>query len=160
MAAFSTSKSIAARLVLALLVLSWSQVFAQPCVMADNAGTVVAAVASQANHHPQADHHSHEPRADGLVPASDCGHCPPDGVAGNPACDDALAAACEVRPDLALDLRSKNPDLKDAVHLALAPAQPSVPLPHPQNRFFCPDTGQLRFATGPSIAVRFCVYLK
>lgn len=155
MAVISTCKTVAARFVLALLLLSWSQVFAQPCVMADDAGTAMAA-----GHHPQADHHPHEPRPDTLLPASDCGHCPPDGTADSPACDDALLAACEVLPDVLLDLRSKHPDLKDAVNLAFAPAPPSEPQAYPQNSFFRPDTSQLRFATGPSIAVRFCIYLK
>lgn len=143
------------RIVASLLILSWVNVVAQPCLMAMEAGgrTTAAADHRDAMH---AEHHAADQAA------THCDHCPPAGAAAagercvdgiNADCGDALVYSAEIRK---ADVKYKGIDV------GYAPSGPpwGCTQPTQADRDTAIDPGLLKRTTAPALSIQFCVFLK
>ena len=140
------------RFILSLLVLAWVNASAGPCLMVMDAP---AAEPMAGMHDGHAGHHAAADSVD------DCDHCPPDGAQAAPPCDAGYYADCGALPDAGADTRKTEFKFKSLL-------QPGAPPPYPQQGYdpgrhlLLPvsDPGLLRRNTGPSLSIRYCVFLK
>ena len=143
------------RFVLGLFVSAWLTSSALPCQMAMEVSPDTPIMSEHSGH---SAHHQQE-TGDEVAPG--CVHCSP-GVDGHEiSCASVVAGDCGESPDTSVDGRLSPSKFKDH-----AQAQ-SVPRPPPQlaprtatSRASCPPSGQDKFASGPSLSVRYCVFLK
>lgn len=141
------------RLVLSACLLAWLNVAVQPCLMAmeltPDAGVSMHEAAGHAEH-----------AADRDV-GEECGHCPPLSGHQGALCSTSSASDCGVSPDYNADKRQAKPKLKDlAEPLAMPDLPESSTLALATTTLSLIDQGQLKFAQGPSLNIRYCVYLK
>lgn len=143
------------RLILSLFVFAWAGASAQPCLMALDTGSDAPMAGEHAAH---GAHHASQTQQ---AAERDCDHCPPGGHRTGESCAGGLNAECGAVPDASADSRTSIQKLKDAPGSILPAGLPAtspiiaaIPRPPP------PLPGQLRFRAGPSLSIRYCVYLK
>jgi len=145
------------RIVLSLLVMSWVSASAQPCLM----GPEMAADMPEMTGHTMHDRHAAD-QNDGHGSAHDCEHCPPGASHDSGPCASMVIADCNEISDISVDSRGAKFKLdKNPVQVAVLSGQPPASEPvaasPPQTDL---TSGQLRFATGPSLSIQYCVFLK
>lgn len=127
---------------------AWLNLAAQPCLMAMEQAPEPATATAHMAHAGHSDSHH-------------CDHCPPAMDQNYEACVSSAASACGVTPDYNNDARNKLPELKDIpTYVAIADLLPLVEFEFQKDFVQPPDQAGLHFPGGPSLNVRYCVYLK
>jgi len=144
------------RLVLGLLLLSWVSASAQPCLMAAEMTPDATLAAGHSDHGEHAQHDANPGSGHG------CAHCPPGGNHNGGPCASGLNADCGGIPDYRPDGRSAKFKLDGKfVPVAVVPAVPPDAFAAADGApSACSRPGQLRFAAGPTLSIRYCVFLK
>jgi hypothetical protein len=147
------------RIVLGAFVFTWLNVSAQPCMMAME---MVAEPASAPSHVRHAGHNMGQMAHDETGGEGGCGHCPPDGIGNHQGvCATSLSADCGNPPNANIDARELKFKLKDAPGMfAVSQAPPLAISFRPTSFLAPPDCVRLRFADGPALNLRYCVFLK
>ena len=143
------------RFVLGLFAFAWLSASAAPCQMAMEFGPDTDVVAEHSGHGAH-----HQQNSDDNL-AEDCVHCAPGADQSGNSCASILVGECGETPDTSIDKRFSPSKLKDNGYAQLVlhpPPQWSVSTVV-SNCSYIPR-GQVKFATGPSLSVRYCVYLK
>lgn len=143
------------RFVLALLVLGWLNIAAQPCLMAMETAPEKLQVSEPAAHSGHAGH-----IADATA-AFDCDHCPPGVDHQKVLCETGSAADCEIFAGYEVDGRQFKPQLKDvSPPLAMSTIERTLDYSAPVRLFPPHDNKRLKFAGDPPLNIRHCVFLK
>ncbi len=92
----------------------------------------------------------------------DCAHCPPGDDHSSTPCSSAVVADCGTLPDYSIDARTDKSKLDKNTFqvpgVACIPAEAGPLIVSPP--CMLSSAGMLGYATGPSLSVRYCVYLK
>ncbi len=143
------------RFVLSMLVLAWLNIAAQPCLMAMEMVPETSMAAVNAAHSGHAEH-----MADAIASA-DCDHCPPSVDHQEVLCATGSASDCEILPTCNVDGRQFKLQLKDvSAPVALSTLQSTQAYSVPVTLFPPRDNKRLKFAGGPPLNIRHCVFLK
>jgi len=137
--------------------MSWVSAAAQPCLMGPEVTADMPVMTEHSMHEQHASGHD-----DGHEGTHDCGHCPPGGAHDAGPCASVVIADCNEVSDFSVDGRGANFKLdKTQVQVAVLPGLPPGSEPAavspPQKNI---AAGQLRFATGPTLSIKHCVFLK
>ena len=145
------------RLVLGAFVFGWLNAAAQPCRMA---------MEMAADPAPQSAHAGHAmPQSDDAATHDDdgdCGHCPSGTVSGHQNnCMSVQAAGCDDIQSANVDSRQQKFELKDVPGLfAISQAPPRPVSFRPISSSAPPPCVHPGYSDGPSISLRYCVFLK
>lgn len=146
------------RFVLGAFVFAWLTAAAQPCLMAMEMVAEPAEALAQPGHdmHHASDEASHHDAS------RDCGHCPPIGeVSGQSTCVTIQVADCDNLSGANVDARQLKFKLKDVPGMFAIPQAPPQAISFRPTSASAPPTGvRYRFCDGPSLNLRFCVFLK
>jgi hypothetical protein len=140
--------------VASLLILSWINVAAQPCLMAMETGGDTATAAAH-QHGMHADHDAADPST------AHCDHCPPAGATQAERCADGINADCGDTPAYSAETRKADFKVK-GVDIGGMPSGPPGSCSDPDivSREVPIDPGLLKRTTAPALAIQFCVFLK
>ncbi len=146
------------RFALSLLILSWVSASAQPCLMGMGMVPDTPVASEQSDNSMHGMHGEHASEGDG----HDCGHCPPGDDHSSAPCSSGVVADCGTLPDYSVDVRTDKFKLdKNAFQVpgvAGFPAEAGPLVVRPP--CMLSSAGMLGRPTGPSLSVRYCVYLK
>ena len=143
------------RFVLALLVLGWLNIAAQPCLMAMETAPETSQASEPAVHSGHAGH-----IADATA-AADCDHCPPGVDHQKALCETGSASDCEIFPGYNVDGRQIKPPPKDvSPPLTLSTTESTRELSAPVRLLPPHENKRLKFAGDPPLNIRHCVFLK
>jgi hypothetical protein len=146
------------RFVLALFALAWLNVNAQPCLMAMELPEPADTVSEHSGHNGHHMAHEGAPIADDR---DDCSHCPSADAQHPVACAAASASGCDDDKRIDIDARLFKLQPKDVPGFyALVHAPPVTLSFTPLSSTAPPTCLRPRFADGPSINLRNCVFLK
>lgn len=140
------------RVVATVLVLSWVNVSAQPCLMALDPAPDSTVVTEHSGHagHAAPDHDT--------MP---CDHCPPAGDTAGVLCANGINSSCGESPDFSTKTRKADFQFKGD---DFGSALPSLPEPSANRdaatHGVVADTGLLKNRSGPTLSIRYCVFLK
>jgi len=140
------------KFVLGLVVLSWGTASAGPCLMAADAAAVKPVAVQHDGH---AGHHA------AAATGHDCDHCPPGGAHAAALCDAGFAPACGAPIEASAD--SRKPELKWQGGAQVLAPPPNLAGALDSGRHASiptDDPGLMRRSTGPSLSIRYCVFLK
>jgi hypothetical protein len=146
--------------VLGLLVFSWLGAAAQPCLTGIDAATQSPAMSEHSGHSGHSGPATEHATDAGGPP---CGHCPPGAGHHNAGpCSGSLKADCVSLPEVGIDARGKALKVDKDAPQACGVAPLATENIYASSRSPCIylDADQRRFAIGPSLSVRYCVYLK
>lgn len=139
------------RLLLGVLAVAWLNLAVQPCLMAMQLSPEPIVGSPHAAH---VDHASHSP-------IHGCDHCPPASSDNPKPCASGTASGCESIPAYNHDGRNGQSKIEDIpTFVAIADLAMPVIFVYPPLPSAFSDCAALKYPNGPSLSIRFCVFLK
>lgn len=149
-----THSTAFARFVMSILLIAWTNAFAQPCLMSVEAG-------NDAPHATEHEHMSHEMHSAGNESTERCSHCVSVGESTSRLCAAGINASCGDPSEAGPDTRKAESKTKLSTQSVAVHAYPGAgSLSHSDPPPAPIDPALLKFESAAPLSVQFCVYLK